>query len=263
MDDTEQRSLIWRVIAVTTCCLALLTAIVVVFCAIFIPKKYGDFITALGFKNAGLVSYEYHYSKTKDINDLYYLNIKSILAGNNKYIKKSYEQLSRLDDYYDFVKYVENSHVNESVSKLAMVFVSNEDDYLKKKYITALYNLGEDAFSYAYQDFERTSVTNIETRYNFVLSAYISIATESELRDNITDRIANAIDEYKDKLVVMYSRETATDDVTKYRLSVIVYRIMDVLSAMKILNEKLDVYDIDKINALALSMSEDLMSLTK
>ena len=263
MDDTEQKNLIWRVTAVTTCVLALLTAIVVVFCAIFIPKKYGDFITALGFKNAGLVSYEYQYTRTKDINDLYYLNIKSILAENNKYIKKSYEQLSRLDDYYDFIQFVESSHRNDSVSKLAMVFVSNEDDYLKKKYTIALYNLGEDAFSYAYQDFERTSVTNVEARYNFVLSAYISIASVNELRDNITDRVANAIDEYKDELVVMYGRETATDDVMKYRLSVIVYRIMDVLSSMKILNEKLGIYDIEKINELALSMSKDLMSLTK
>ena len=263
MDDTEQKNLIWRVTAVTTCILALLTAIVVVFCAIFIPKKYGDFITALGFKNAGLVSYEYQYTRTNDINDLYYLNIKSILAENNKYIKKSYEQLSRLDDYYDFIQFVESSHRNDSVSKLAMVFVSNEDDYLKKKYTIALYNLGEDAFSYAYQDFERTSVINVEARYNFVLSAYISIASVNELRDNITDRVANAIDEYKDELVVMYGRETATDDVMKYRLSVIVYRIMDVLSSMKILNEKLGIYDIEKINELALSMSEDLMNLTK
>ena len=264
MNDTEQRNLIWRVVALTTSILVLLTTLVVVLCAILVPRVYGDFITALGFKNAGLVSYEYNYHKTNDINDLYYLNMKSILADNDKYIKKSYELLSSEADYFDFIEFVEQENINASISKMSMIFVSNEDDYLKGNYVQALYNLGEQgAFLYAYNDLKATVVTDIEARYNFVLGYYITIADSSDIQKNITEQVAVDIENYKNQLLNLYNSYDGVDEVEKYRLSVINYRIINILSSMKKINETLGYYELQELDDLARQLSEELLTLTR
>ena len=264
MDQTEQRNLIWHIVALSTAILAFLTMITIVLCAVFIPRKYGDFISALGFRNAGLVSYEYHYDNTKDINDLYYWNIKSVLANNSHHIIKSYEKLSVDTEYESFIEYVEGVNAQNSISKLAMVYVSNEDNYLKGNYVKALYQIhDDDSFVYAYNDMISTEVSDISGRYNFVLAYYINIANNTELANNISQDVALRIQRYKDELYQLYKSNDATNDVSKYQLSIINYRIINILSSMKILNEKLGFYNIEELDTQAQALSIELLSLTR
>lgn len=264
MNDTEQRNLIWRVIALTTSILTLITVLVVVLCAILIPRTYGDFISALGFKNAGLVSYEYNYDKTQDINDLYYLTVKSIIADNDRYVIKSFEKLSQDEDYFSLISFVEKENIDDAISKMSMIYVSNEDDYLKGHYVESLYRVGEsDAFEFAYNDLVNTSVLGLDSRYNFVLGRYIAIADKNVLEVNITQEVANDIEEYKNSLFMLYNSFDGVDEVEKYKLSVINYRIISILSAMKTLNTMLGYYNLSELDEQARILSGELLTLTR
>ena len=110
MNDTEQRNLIWRVIALTTSILTLITVLVVVLCAILIPRTYGDFISALGFKNAGLVSYEYNYHKRlmnypNEINEIIKSELTSLIEMKRN-LQDPFEK-EIIDYYYKIFKNIE------------------------------------------------------------------------------------------------------------------------------------------------------------
>ena len=258
MNVEDQKSLIGNVVAFT---LALIALIFIIFCAVlsvFFPKIYGDVLFSVGLRNVSLSAYEYNYKITNDINDLYLLVTKSIQAKNDEYIVKSYETLERQDIYFDFVAYVETAHLNNCASTLEMLYLSNEDNYLKGKYTLALksFKSDKDAFDYAYANMVNANITSSSDRINFVLGYYINTLGEADDFSLITTDVKNDIFSYFDSLYTIYTSElnalVVPDNeyylINKFNLLKLNYRHSDICFAMK---------QIDK----AVSMERDMTAI--
>ena len=247
MNVEDQKSLIWNVIAFT---LAVIAFLFIIFCAVlslFFPKIYGDMLFGVGLKNASLSAYEYNYQNSKDINDLYLLLNKSIVAKNSEYIVKSYETLERRSEYDDFIKFVENRNIDNCSSTLEMLYLSNEDNYLKGKYVLALKKFkGADvALKYAYEDLAKREVKTSGDRVNFVLGYFISSLKDADEFNILTAEIKTDIYNYFNQLYDIYQTEIVnlkikTDEGTfnetylldKFNLLKLNYRLTDIFYAM-------------------------------
>ena len=220
MTVEDQKSLIWNVIAFT---LAVIAFLFIIFCAVlslFFPKIYGDMLFGVGLKNASLSAYEYNYQNSKDINDLYLLLNKSIVAKNSEYVVKSYETLERRSEY---------------------------DNYLKGKYVLALKKFkGADvALKYAYEDLAKREVKTSGDRVNFVLGYFISSLKDKDEFNILTVEIKTDIYNYFNQLYDIYQTEIVnlkikTDEGTfnetylldKFNLLKLNYRLTDIFYAM-------------------------------
>lgn len=237
MTTKEQNKLIWSVAAFTSSVIMLLIIIAFSCVAIFAPRAYADFVYAVGFKNSSLKSYEYNYNKTQDINDLYLLLSKSIVLDNKDYIILAYETLESLEEYDDFIEYVEQRNLDEAISKFAMIFVANEDNYLKGEYVEALYNKNRQrAFDYAYGDLVSGAVTSLSDRVNFVLGSFIAICDNNDAK-YFTDEVVNELIAYYNDLVAIFDSEfilledASNKPLNKYYLSILGYKVIEMVRA--------------------------------
>jgi len=244
MDIKDQNSLIGNVIAFT---LTLIVLLFVIFCAIlsiFFPKTYGNLLFSVGFKNLSLPAYEHSYTLSNDINDLYLLVSKSISANNSEYIVKSYDILQRQADYKKFIEYVEKTNINACSSTLEMLYLSNEDNYLKGKYVIALkaFKGNDAACEYAYNDLKKyIGVTSSEERINFVFGYYVGELKTKEDCEYLTYEIKRDIYDYFYHLYNIYDTEindlnyvsTENHLVNRFNLLKLNYRLQDIIYAMK------------------------------
>lgn len=247
MTVEDQKSLIWNVVAFT---LAVIAFLFIIFCAIlalFFPKTYGDMLFGVGLKNVSLSAYEYNYQSSKDINDLYLLLNKSISAKNSEYIVKAYETLERQSEYENFIKFVEGRNIDRCSSTLEMLYLSNEDNYLKGKYVLALKSFkGADvSLKYAYEDLGKRQVTTSGDRANFVLGYFISSLKSAGEFEILTAKMKADIYSYFDALYGIYQTEIVnlkikTDEgsfnesylIDKFNLLKLNYRLTDIYYAM-------------------------------
>ncbi len=136
----------------------------VFYASIFAPQSMAKFTGSLGMKNASLYYSTVQYNRDKDINSLYIVINKSIELKKYKNIEKYCEKLFEKQDYYDFIAYVETKNINDvtngnssSIDKInLMISLSNEDMYLKNKYVDALIhrNKVQQAFEFAKNDLQ-------------------------------------------------------------------------------------------------------------
>jgi len=243
MTTKEQNKLIWSVAAFTSSVIMLLIIIAFSCVAIFAPRAYADFVYAVGFKNSSLKSYEYNYNKTQDINDLYLLLSKSIILNNSDYIISAYETLEALEDYEDFIEYVEKRNFDKASSKFAMIFVANEDNYLKGEYVEALYKHNKErAFTYAYNDLVNSDVAVLSDRINFVLGSFIAICDSNDAK-YFTEEVINEIVNYYNELVTIFDSEFAVLEnadnrpLNKYYLSLMGYKVIEIVRGLNKLDD--------------------------
>ncbi|MBQ8749988.1 MAG: hypothetical protein IJZ29_05950 [Clostridia bacterium] len=272
MNVEDQKSLIWNVIAFTLAVIALIFIVICAILAVFFPKNYGDLLFSVGLKNVSLSAYEYHYQTTDDINDLYLLLNKSISANNDEFIVKAYENLERQEDYYEFIEFKENQFLNQCASTLEMLYLSNEDNYLKGKYVVALKKFkGSDvAFEYAYNNLKNANISSSGDRINFVLGYYISSLKKPEQFEYFTTTVKNDIYNYFNSLYAIYESEisnlTVPDNthylLDKFNLLKLNYRLTDVYYAMTVIETAVGMEnDMQALEAKALELSNDFVSL--
>lgn len=134
------------------------------YASIFSPQSMAKFTGSLGMKNASLYYSTVQYKRDKNINSLYIVINKSIELKKYNNIEKYCDILFEKQDYYDFIAYVEAKNINDvangnssSIDKInLMISLSNEDMYLKNKYVDALIhkNKVEQAFEFAKSDLQ-------------------------------------------------------------------------------------------------------------
>lgn len=276
MTIEDQKSLIWNVIAFT---LAVVAFLFIIFCAVisvFFPKMYGDMLFTCGLKNLSLSAYEYNYQTTEDINDLYLLLNKSIQAKNSEYIVKSYENLQRQSDYEDFIKFVENRGINNCASTLEMLYLSNEDNYLKGKYVIALKDFkGDDiAFNFAFGDLNARVVTTSADRINFVLGYYISSLKNSDdfalisadVKDAIYNYFMGCYNIYQTEIINLKIKDETSVNETylldKFNLLKLNYRLTDIYYAMSTIDIAVGMgRDMASVKEIAETLSKDFPNL--
>lgn len=247
MNIEDQKSLIWNVVAFTLAVIAFIFIIVCAVLSLCFPKIYADMLFGVGLKNASLSAYEYNYQNSKDINDLYLLLNKSISAKNSEYIVKSYEALEMQSDYEDFIKFIEARNIDNCASTLEMLYVSNEDNYLKGKYVLALkkFKSADLAFKYAYENLKLVKVETSADRANFVLGYFISSLESEKDFEVITAEAKSDIYNYFNQLYSIYQTEIInlkikTDEgsinetylLDKFNLLKLNYRLTDIFYAM-------------------------------
>jgi len=139
------------------------------YASIFSPQSMAKFTGSLGMKNASLYYSTVQYKRDKNINSLYIVINKSIELKKYNNIEKYCDILFEKQDYYDFIAYVEAKNINDvangnssSIDKInLMISLSNEDMYLKNKYVDALIhkNKVEQAFEFAKSDLQTLDTT--------------------------------------------------------------------------------------------------------
>ena len=161
--------------------------------------------------------------------------------------------------------------MNNCASTLEMLYLSNEDNYLKGKYTLALKSFkGDDeAFEYAYNELKSTNITESNQRINFVLGYYISALNNKEEFEHITDEVKSDIYNYFNSLYGVYKNEIGelkvTDNyylVKKFNLLKLNYRITDIYYAMNTIDVAIGMNeDMENAKSIVESLSKDFPSL--
>ncbi len=247
MEEKEQKNLIFNVAMFTASVVALLIVVACALLAIFSPLTYANFITAIGFKNAGLISYAQNYSKTEDIDDLYLLINKSISASNYEYQIRYIPELLEKDNYLSFVQFVQTTNIAKCSSKLQLLYIANEDNYLKSKYVYALChnNMKQQALEFALDDLSSSRVDILGDRVNFVLSAYIDCLKESEYI-TLSSSVSSIYDYYL-SLCSLYNeqdiRAESVTELSRFYTAILASKMIDVGNALI----KLDWFDSEQV----------------
>lgn len=235
-----EKGIIWNTVAGT---LAVLSLLIVVGCAVlalFAPKTYADGLYFVGLRNVSMGVYDYSYEKSKDINDAYYLINRAIECNNSTYIVKTYKKLVEHKDYNNFLIYIEEKNINSSVTEMQKVALSNEDNYLKGKYIMALIKVNglNEAFTFAYNDLITNNVTNYTDRMSYVMGSFIHYATKTKTENNVNSYVDNIsvqtnIWDYYNKIKNIYTGIKNDASIEKFSKMKIVSRMIDILYSLQ------------------------------
>lgn len=236
MDNKQNERLVFNIAVLTTSIVVLLIIIACSMLAIAYPLDWANIIFSLGLKNASLISYSAHYEKTKDIDDLYLLIGKSIMAKNNEYQIKYIPELFEKEDYGFFVNQVENKNIASSYSRQATLYVANETEYLKGKYVVALYESGMKAqgLSYAINDLKETNIDKLSDKLSFVLGYYVNNMNATEYGDVAV--YVNEIYEYYNEIKAVYDNYDVTSEeggeVAKFYLALQAKQLIDISNVL-------------------------------
>ena len=148
-----------------------------------------------------------NYEKNKTINNLYAIVDKSIAFENNDVLLEYYPMLLEEDGYESLITKVNELNYDKNASIKQNLFLYNEDNRLKTRYVTALSKDDYlEAFEFAYKDFltneqnfvfvglrnvigklaarfDSTVVNGIINRFNEKISYYDSIKNDSSISD--------------------------------------------------------------------------------
>lgn len=105
--------------------------------------------------NTSMKYYIKQYEKTESTTDLYAVVEKSISFKNDKVLLEYFPQLSERENYNELIDYVNSLNYNEENHNAVNLFMVNEDNRLKCRYVKALAqdNIGV-AFNYALLDLD-------------------------------------------------------------------------------------------------------------
>lgn len=176
----------------------------VFYASIFSPQSMAKFTGSLGMKNASLYYSTVQYNRDKNINSLYIVINKSIELKKYKNIEKYCVKLFEKQDYYDFIAYVETKNINDVVNGNSsnidkinlMISLSNEDMYLKNKYVDALVhrNKVQQAFEFAKNDLQSLdSKLTLQSRLHWCYSNLFLLDDLQFLDDNQRILIENYV----------------------------------------------------------------------
>lgn len=257
MENKEHGRLVFNIAVFTTSIVALLIIIAGAMLAIAYPLDWANILFSVGLKNASLISYSAHYHKTKEIDDLYLLIGKSIMAKNNEYQIKYIPELFSKEGYEFFVAQVENKNISKSTTRQAVLYVANEDEYLKGKYVVALYDLEmkSQALSYSINDMKNVQVDELGDRLCFALGYYFNNMNETEYSD-VAVYVEDIYDYYKE-IKAVYDNYDIFDENTElvnFYLALQAKQMIDICNVL---------IELDGLNANQTYSAEELTALKK
>ena len=236
MEEKQNEKLVFNVAMLTTSVLTLVVIIVCSMLAIFFPLNWANFMFALGLKNASLISYTANYHKTNTIDDLYLLIGKSITSKNYEYQIKFIPELFEKEGYSFFITQVENKNIAASPTRQAVLYVGNEDEYLKGKYVVALYNsdMKAQALSYCINSVKNIEVNNLSDRISFPLGYYVNNMNVTEL-SSIAPYVNDIYSYYNDLKAVISGYDIKSEESTeliKFYLALFSKQLVDVSNVL-------------------------------
>lgn len=177
MDEKEQYKLIGEVVAFCFSVLALLCVVSLAVLALFFPKPYALILKSVGLNNMALNVYEGIYDDSQDIVDGYTFLMQAIVIGDDKFIVKAYESVSSDEEFEDFIGQANSLNIKNVGKSQKLLGLLNEKDYLKGKYISALYRQEgyQKAFDVAKEDFylSLSNYANSQDDKSYLLNDFI------------------------------------------------------------------------------------------
>lgn len=130
-------------------------------------------------KNASLKYYERAYLKNKNINNLYMLVDKAIEFERDNVLIKYFPELLNSENYLDFIIEVNAHNYNEENDVSVNLFMLNEDNRLKTRYVKALVKTdAKKAFDFAFADLDGGAEVIGLDNVNFVCSGLVNNITD-------------------------------------------------------------------------------------
>ncbi len=264
MDNKQNERLVFNIAVFTTSIVVFLVIVVGALLAILYPLDWANIMFSLGLKNASLISYSAHYQKTKEIDDLYLLIGKSITAKNTEYQIKYIPELFKKDGFEFFVAQVENKNIASSPSRQAVLYVCNEAEYLKGKYVVALYEneMKAQALSYAIEDLKATQINNLSDKLSFPLGYYVNNMNETEYSD-VAVYISDIYAYYNEVKAVYDGYEklnSESSELEKFYLAIQAKQLIDISNVLIKLDglNKAQTYSVSELNAAKKGYSETI-----
>ena len=168
---------------------------------IFAPRLVSNISNDLGMQRVSLYFAKVQYNRDNDINSLYTVINKSIAINSYNDISKYTKILFDEPNYYDFIAFIEAENIekvaNEADSSNVislMISFSNEDMYLKNKYVHSLImneNFDE-AVEFAFNDFNlNTENFELDSRIHWCFTFIFENSSDFEFLT--TDRKNNIV----------------------------------------------------------------------
>lgn len=234
---------------------ALITIVLIfaVVMSVFFPKNMYRFCSSLGFDNWAYNYAKMQYDKSKDINDLHTLIYSAYKIENDDAIISYTEILVQSPHYKDFIEYINKLNISSTEDFMAQIVMSNENNYLKNRYVRSLCNCNkfDSACDYVlqetviYQDWSLPNRTEwllssileyqknqFAPNYSFLKNMQSDGHTLIYLFENYIDRIITAYDDLKADSSIIENGE-----FLKQALS---YDLSNYLNHILFLNGKVD-----------------------
>jgi len=249
MEQTEKTILKTSLITV-----GIMLALFIVFIAVmsvFFPKQMYNFSSKYGFEKLAFTYAESQYKKSKDINDLHTLIYSAYEINNNGAIIKYSEKLFSSADYEDFIVYINDFNLKSVSIEQAQIVLSNENNYLKNKYVQALCNKGkfDEAVDFAISELDKESDWALPERTTWMLGTLLSYQSNQDVPNydflqtlnTATSTYIQQTQIYIDELILQYNN--LKNDITiidngQYEKNVLAYDLNQYLSHIIFLENK-------------------------
>lgn len=227
--------------------------IFVLIMSIFFPQNMYRFCDSLGFNKLSYTYAERQYQKSNDINDLHTLIYSAHKIQNDDAIIKYTEILMQSPNYDDFIKYINDLNMSSTNIVMAQVVMSNENNFLKNKYVVALCNAGEFTKAceftleeiYSYQDWSLPNCTE------WLLSPLLEYQNRQAtpdytfLKDTKKDghSMLYLFEKYLDRVLDAYDTLKADPSMSangEFLIQVLKYDLSSYLNHILFLNGKVD-----------------------
>lgn len=232
--------LVAKTAIITFLVIAMLIGAVIGMCIWLAPMMVAETCESMGLDAFSIKMYERAYKKDNSISNLHLLVSKSIVMSNDDILMKYYPQLEKHESYNEFISALDSANYDPKADVIVNVKLSNEDNRLKTRYVTALAKEDFDgAFDYAVADLYNTDVNSNAINFCVAgLAKYIDNAKAEYFVDlDKTDyamTVSQKIEQLYNDLKLRYSESAGSD----YDKAILSGKLVDMLQFMLLIEGK-------------------------
>ena len=201
--------------------------------------------------NISIKYYIKNYEKNKNINNLYAVVDKSISMDKDDVLIEYYPLLLQDEGYTELINNVNELNYDENASVKQNLFLSNEDNRLKTRYVSALSEQDTiKAFEFAYDDFKNNTDNFAFIGLRNVIESIISMF-DSNVVNGIVNRFNDLIDEY--------DTIKNNQDISTYEKAYQCYNCLEICQFILLLGDNnINIIDSDIFNQHKSNLATDL-----
>ena len=250
--NINYKKLILSTIAITLSALIVVSVVFFSLSYFVFTKWFADVCYNSGSdKLAGTLYYRV-YEKNDDIFYCYKgLNLK-IKVGDDKNIVKYYKEFASDNEYAEFMAYLNDTNNNLNGTIIEKSMLLNEDNYLKKAFVSALINTDRDieAFEYAIEYFSDYKSFDFYNQGAYVLSQFINSSEKFNIiYDKYSIKLIDAMQDYFENSYQLFmDNKDVQGELDKAYLLSLGNRIKQVGEDLKVIYTGLEITDYTTIN---------------
>lgn len=201
--------------------------------------------------NISIKYYIKNYERNKNINNLYAVVDKSISMDKDDVLIEYYPLLLQDEGYTELINNVNELNYDENASVKQNLFLSNEDNRLKTRYVSALSEQDTiKAFKFAYDDFKNNTDNFAFIGLRNVIESIIPMF-DSSVVEAIINRFNN--------LISNYDNIKDNQDVSTYEKAYQCYNCLEICQFILLLGDNnINIIDSDIFNQHKSNLATDL-----